>query len=292
MAESPKRPSKAERSSSAREAARRLHGEEQAKAKRKSLLVKLGVVGAMVVIVALVIMIVVQNRNAEIPESGPIPQGGNEHGGIVLVSDGEGGVTVDPELTGERTISLDDIGEPLPQGAAPEPRGVAGEEPAESGPAEMVVYVDVNCPHCAQFEGQYGDQLEEWVASGDIVLEYRNVAFLDGNSSTNYSSRGANALACVADQAPTAYMDFASALMAQQEEELDNAGLAALAAENGAEGLEDCIDSGTYRPFAQATHEAAVADAIPGTPSVWLDGEEWDMQGQPDFAAWVGERLG
>ncbi|WP_309081255.1 thioredoxin domain-containing protein [Zhihengliuella sp.] len=291
MAESPKRPSKAERTSSAREAARKLHEEEQAKAKRKSLLVKLGVVGAMVLIVALVIMIVVQNRNAEIPESGPIPPGGNEHGGIVLVSDGEGGTTVDPELTGERTIGLDQVGEPLPQDAPPAPRGV--EETAESQPPVLTVYVDVNCPHCSQFEGQYGEQLEEKAANGDIALEYRNVAFLDGNSSTNYSSRGANALACVADQAPGAYMDFAAALMAQQPEgELDNAGLAALAAENGAEGLEDCIDSGTYRPFAQFTDAAARADNVPGTPSVWLKGEEWDMQGQPDFTAWLEERLG
>ncbi|RZU60579.1 DsbA family protein [Zhihengliuella halotolerans] len=289
MADSANRPTKAERTSAAREAARKLHEEQAAAAKRKSLFVKLGVIGAMVLVIALVVMIVVQQRSAAVPESGGIPNGGNEHGGIVLVADGEGGTTVDPELTGDRTIDVNDAGEQAPQGTEPAPRGL--DESAD--PAQLVVYADVNCPHCSVFDGQYAEQIEQWVADGDVVLEQRNVAFLDRGSSTNYSSRGANALACVADAAPESYMDFSNALFAQQPEgELTNAEMADLAAENGAEGLEDCIDSMEYRPFAQFAHDAALADAVPGTPSVWLNGEVWDGQADPDFAVWAEEKIG
>lgn len=288
MAASSNRPTKAERTSAAREAARKLHEEQAAAAKRKSLLVKLGVIGAMVLVIALVVMIVVQQRAAEIPESGAIPAGGNEHGGIVLVSDGEGGTTVDPELTGGGTVDVNDAGT-AEEGAPPAPRGL--DESAD--PAQLVIYADVNCPHCSTFDGQYAEQIEQWVADGDVVLEQRNVAFLDRNSSTNYSSRGANALACVADAAPESYLDFSNALFAQQPDgELKNAEIADLAAENGAEGLEDCIDSMEYRPFAQFAHAAALADSIPGTPSVWLNGEVWDGQADPDFVAWVEGKIG
>ncbi|WP_189350871.1 DsbA family protein [Zhihengliuella salsuginis] len=289
MAASSNRPTKAERTSSAREAARKLHEEQAAAAKRKSLFVKLGVIGAMVLVIALVVMIVVQQRTAEVPESGAIPEGGNEHGGIVLVSDGDGGVTVDPELTGDRTITVNDAGEAAEPGTPPAPRGLD-----DSGdPAELVVYVDVNCVHCSSFEQQYSDQLKEWVASGDVVLEYRNIAFLDGNSSTNFSSRGANALACVANEAPEAYMDYAAAVFGHYSEgEMTNAELAAMAADNGAEGLEGCIDSMKYRPFAAFATAAASADAVPGTPSTWLNGEEWDQAANPDLVAWVEEAIG
>ncbi|MCO1339337.1 hypothetical protein BJH93_10605 [Kocuria polaris] len=289
MADSANRPTKAERTSAAREAARKLHEEQAAAAKRKSLFVKLGVVGALVLVIALVVMIVVQQRTAAVPDAGPIPAGGNEHGGIVLVADGEGGVTTDPELTGDRTIDVADAGEQAPQGTEPAPRGL--DDAAD--PPQLVVYADVNCPHCAVFEQQYSEQIEQWVADGDVVLEQRNVAFLDPNSSTNYSSRGANALACVANAAPESYLDFSTALFAQQQGgELKNSEMADLAAENGAEGLEGCIDSMEYRPFAQFGQSAALADAVPGTPSVWLNGEVWDGQADPDFVAWAEEKIG
>ncbi|WP_102161265.1 DsbA family protein [Zhihengliuella halotolerans] len=289
MAASANRPTKAERTSAAREAARKLHEEQAAAAKRKSLFVKLGVIGAMVLVIALVVMIVVQQRSAAVPESGGIPNGGNEHGGIVLVADGEGGTTVDPELTGDRTIDVNDAGEPAPQGTEPAPRGL--DESAD--PARLVVYVDVNCVHCSSFEQQYSDQLKELVASGDVVLEYRNIAFLDGNSSTNFSSRGANALACVASEAPEAYMDYAAAVFGHfSEGEMTNAELSDMAADNGAEGLEGCIDSVEYRPFAAFATAAATADAVPGTPSTWLNGVEWDQAANPDLITWIEETIG
>lgn len=287
MAASSNRPTKAERTSAAREAARKLHAEQAAAAKRKSLFVKLGVVAAVLLVVALVVMIVVQQRAASVPDEGAIPAGGNEHGGIVLVSDGNGGTTVDSSLGGG-TINVNDAGE-VEAGAQPAPRGL--EEGADLD--QMVIYVDVNCLHCSTFEEQFSEQLKDWTANGDIQLEYRNIAILDGNSSTNYSSRGANALACVADQAPESYMDFASALFAQQPNgEITNAEMAEMAANNGAEGLEGCIDSMEFRPFAKFAQEAATVDAIPGTPSVWLNGQVWNAESDPDFVAWVEGAIG
>jgi protein-disulfide isomerase len=273
------RPSKAERTSAAREQARQLQEQQAAAAKRKSLLVKIGVVLAVVLVIGLIAMIILQNSRGEVAESGPAPKGGNEYGGITLVSATEvaptSGVTVDWAALGE-----------VPEGEQEtKPRGVAAAEKGQ--PAQVVIYVDANCVHCADFEAAYAEQLKTWVAAKDITLEYRNVAYLDRNSSTNYSSRGANAFACVADAAPASYLPFAEAVFAHHSQgEMSNKELADLAKANGAD-VSSCIEDGTFRPFAKFTDQASRIDAIPGTPSVWVQGKVWDAAADEDFAAWA-----
>ncbi|MGG5753141.1 DsbA family protein [Zafaria sp. Z1313] len=277
MAANGPRPTKVQRTADAREQARRMAEQRAASEKRKSLLVKLGVVAAVVVIIAIVAAIVIQNRVNEVADSGPIPAGGNEHGGITLVSDtavaDTAGGTAD-------TTALP----PLPdEQGAPDPSGLD----ADADPTQIVLYVDVNCVHCADFEGAFGEQLKTWAASGEATVEYRNVAFLDRSSPTNYSSRGANALACVAQEAPASYFSFAQAVFAHHSEgEMSNNELTQLARDNGAE-IESCVKDGTFRPFvAQTTHLAQV-EQIPGTPSVWVAGQVWDPNAEPDFQAWA-----
>ncbi|MFB0835665.1 DsbA family protein [Arthrobacter halodurans] len=279
MAANTPRPSKAERSADAREQARKLQEQRAAAAKRKSLFIKLGVVVAVVAIIGIIAAIVFQNSNNDVPDAGPAPRGGNADGGIVLVSDTELGGT------GGATVDVASLGPAPTTTAPPEPRGVAKAPAGE--PAQIVVYVDVNCVHCAEFETAYADQLKTWLAAGDATVEYRNVAYLDRSSPTNYSSRGANALACVADAAPASYLPFTQAVFAHHAQgEMSNDELAQLASDNGAD-VGSCIEDGTFRPFAKFTQESARRDQIPGTPSVWVQGEVWNPETDPDFAGWA-----
>ena len=71
------RPSKAERTASAREKASQMRAAQDAAAKRKSLFVKLGVLGAVILVIALVVTLIVQNNNAKVADSGAVPAGGN-----------------------------------------------------------------------------------------------------------------------------------------------------------------------------------------------------------------------
>lgn len=276
MSSNSPRPSKSERQANAREKAAKLAAAQAAQEKRKSLMVKLGVIGAVVVVIALVFVLIFQNQNNEVSDAGAAPKGGNAAGGITLISDTEvadtSGVSVD----------INQVGEPK-NVATPEPRDL--QVGAQGEPVVLTIFADANCVHCATFESQYGDQIGQWLANGEVMVEYRTVGFLDGGSPTNYSSRAANAMACVADTAPASYLNFIEAVWANHANgEMKNAELAQLAQDNGAD-VTDCINDGTFRPFVQFTTAAAEADGIRATPTVMIQDQEFVLGG--DFVAEV-----
>ena len=271
------RPSKAERSASAREKAAQMQATQAAAQKRKSLMVKLGVLAAVVVVVALVVVLIVQNNNAKISETGSAPQGGNAAGGILLTSPTTVADTSGVKIDNTNLVLNSD------RPTTPEPSELT--VGAKGEPVNVTLYVDANCVHCAEFESTYGPQLKQWLADGKITLEYRNVGFLDGGSPSNFSSRGANALACVADQSPAAYLDFATALWGHYDQgEMKNAELSDMAVAAGAsDSVESCIDKGTFRPFVERATVTAQNEGVGGTPSIFVQGKGVDLASK-DFA--------
>ncbi|WP_417221371.1 DsbA family protein [Arthrobacter sp.] len=276
MASNAPRPNKAERTASAREQARKVYEQQQAASKRKSLFLKLGVVVAVVVIIAVIATIIVQNNKGSFPDAGPAPAHGNQYGGYTLTADGLAetpAATVDKNQIPEAGTSAD--GKKLP----------AGLKAAKKGePVHVVVYADMSCPICKQFEAQYGADLTKMSKDGDIELEYRIATFLDRTSPTNYSSRAANAVACVADSKPEAFNDYLTALFEQQPEEgsegLPNAKLAEIAEQSGAGDISSCADGTKFRPWAQFVNTTFNQYEVGGTPAVYVNGKEWDMQSQ------------
>ncbi|GAA2562242.1 protein-disulfide isomerase [Neomicrococcus aestuarii] len=267
-------------SAAACEKARQFSAQQAASQKRKGLWVKIGVLVAVVAIIAIVAAIVLQQNKGQVADAGPVPAGGNTNGGITLVTSTELASTESGQ-----TVDLNNAGATPTAAGTPAPRGVVKAEAGD--PLQLIMYVDANCVYCADFESEYGDDLKTWLDAKDITLEYRNVAFLDRGSPTNYSSRGANAFACVANEAPASYFSFATAVFAHHAEgEMTNAELAQMAKDNGAD-VESCIEDGTYRPFVKYTTQAALADSISGTPSMFLNGEEWNGTSDPDFKAWA-----
>ncbi|MBM6623452.1 thioredoxin domain-containing protein [Micrococcaceae bacterium RIT802] len=278
MASNAPRPSKAERTATAREQARKVYEQQQAASKRKSLFLKLGVVVAVVVIIAVIATIIVQNNNnnGDVAVSGPAPAHGNQYGGYTLSADGLAdtpAATVDMNQIPEAATGAD--GKKMPAGLKADKKGE---------PVHVVVYADMSCPICKQFEAQYGAELTQMSKDGDIELEYRIATFLDRTSPTNYSSRAANALACVADAKPEAFNDYLTALFEQQPEEgsegLPNAKLADIAEQSGAGDISSCADGTKFRPWAQFVNTTFNKYEVGGTPAVYVNGKEWDMQSQ------------
>src|SRR5699024_10815415 len=72
---------------------------------------------------------------------------------------------------------------------------------------------DANCVHCASFEEENSEAIDELAADGHTV-EYRLVNFLDNPGTDNYSSRAANAATCVAEESPENSLDFIGELFA------------------------------------------------------------------------------
>lgn len=248
---------------------------EKRKAKRRRVLIGSGIVLAVVAIAALVAAMMISNRAVVIPGAGPVPASANVFGGINTAAAEKPGQNVDSAKIPAATNGI--------------PAGIAA--PAEGEPASVVIYVDPNCVHCAEFETLHGPFLEEAVTDGSISLEMRNIAILDRNSPTNYSSRASNALACVADAEPTKYLDYSAAIFANYPNgELANQKLVDLAAEHGVDGIDSCVKDGKFRPFVKFTTEAATEHGITGTPTIFINGEMWDLKG--DFEAIITAAAG
>ena len=151
--------------------------------------------------------------------------------------------------------------------------GAAGAEPVR-----VVLYEDFQCPVCKSFEEQNGAHLDDLVKKGEITIEYRIFAFLDDQSSTDYSTRSANAAMAVLDEGgPAAFKAFHELLFANQPPEggsgLDDETLIDLAKQAGVTGIDADVKDQTYTPWVRKALEAGRADKIGGTPTIVIDGK-------------------
>lgn len=147
-----------------------------------------------------------------------------------------------------------------------------------SGDTEIDTFVDFMCPICGTFEDTYGEMLQTAAANDEITLNLHPISILDRYSqNTEFSTRAAASVYCVADEAPDATLDYFNLLFANQPDEntvgLTDDELAALAAQVGADGAASCIADGTYKRFVTAQ---TTSHDIAGTPTVEIDGERID----------------
>lgn len=266
--------SKAERTAQAREQARKIREEQLKKEKRNKLLIGWGIVVAVVAILVIIALVVVQNLQNSTPvaDSGPTPANGNVHGGVTLLANSE---VVKSEPA---TVNVADVPAPLP--SKPATVAAPGAEAEAGKPVKVVAYIDFICPVCKRFETTYGESLTNLRNEGKISLEYRPLGFLDQQSTTNYSSRAANAAACVVNTSPEKYADFFNLLFERQPSEggagISDKDLKAMATEVGAANIDSCIDNKEFRPYVKVATQEAAAIGITGTPTVFVDGKQWD----------------
>jgi len=153
---------------------------------------------------------------------------------------------------------------------------------------DVVIYEDFQCPACEQFETASGSTLDSYVDDGTVSVEYRPIAFLDRMSSTDYSTRSLNAAACVMDDAGVdAFKKFHDTLFQNQPPEggdgLPDSTLVDYAAQAGADksAVQSCVDDETYKDWTKAATEAASKNDVTGTPTVFIDGEQFKDIGTP-----------
>ena len=167
----------------------------------------------------------------------------------------------------------------------------------------IIVYEDLQCPNCRDFEVPNSAQLRDWVSTGKYTLQIHPISFLDGNSPNQYSSRAASAAICVANGDPNRFFDFNSALFAHQPEEgtmgPSNDDLVARAQSVGVNNkpVLDCIKNSTYQAYVQSyTQDTVFQRNIPGTnlkvngtPYIVLNGQhfEGNWTNPAEFAQWV-----
>ncbi len=167
-----------------------------------------------------------------------------------------------------------------------------------SAPRTITVYADFQCPVCQMFEDGAGDQLAQAVADQEIKLDYRMVAFLDGQSSTDYSSRALNAAAVVLDTAGgDAFVKFHDLLFTNQPAEggagLSDEELIAFAVEAGADeaAVTPGIADRTFKQWAINATDQMSKNGVNGTPTVFVDGEKIDSETIDDTIAQTLEAI-
>lgn len=273
--------SKAERTAQAREKAREIREAQLKKDKRNKVLIGWGIVVAVVAILAVVALVVSQNiaNNAPIADQGPTPANSNVHGGVTLLKG--------TDVTKAAAATVDLASLPAAPATPPATVTAPGAEAEAGKPVKVVAYIDFICPVCKNFEATYNQQLTQLRNDGKISLEYRPLGFLDASSTTNYSSRAANAAACVVNSSPDKYSAFVDLLFARQPAEgsagLSDNDLKKMATEAGAANIDSCVDSKTYRPFVKFVTKEAAVIGVTGTPTVFVEGKQWD--GKTDLIA-------
>jgi protein-disulfide isomerase len=148
-----------------------------------------------------------------------------------------------------------------------------------AAPVTVSVYEDFLCPFCGDFEEAGRDTLQKAVDAGDVQVRYHVLSFLDDSSTTDYSTRAANALAVVLDSSgPVVAKRFHDLLFEHQPEEgtagLSDGRLLDYAVEAGAEraAVAPGIGDRTFEDWVDRGNDQARDDGVRSTPTVQVDG--------------------
>ena len=116
-------------------------------------------------------------------------------------------------------------------------------------PAQIEIFTEPQCPHCADLQADFGRELASYISLGQLGVTYRPVTFLD-DPGVDHSARVSNAMFAAAEAQPrgSAFQAFVEDLWAHQQPGGDgptDAELADLARESGipAKGV-DAVASG------------------------------------------------
>lgn len=274
-------PTKRDRREEAREHARIMREEARKKAQRRKLWIQ-GSIGVVVIAVVAIIGLIVYNSvSATSNQANPKNMLSN---GILLTSTTKAVTT--PAIA---------------KGADPTPTTQSNND----GKANITIYLDYQCPYCNEFETANATQMGQWIDGGIATLEIHPISILDNSSSgTKYSTRAANAAACVANYEPNVFFAVNSALFANQPAEggtgLTDSKILSILKGAGASSssITKCVNSQTYKDWVGSATNRVLTKPLPnstmskltGTPTVIVNGKQYtgSLTDASAFLSFVG----
>lgn len=221
-------PSKNERRDAAREKARQQREQQRRRDRRRRLVLQSSIGVVILAVVAIVALVLV--NSARPAGAGPKNMA-------------DGGVVIGRALQAQTSAGAPATGTP-------------SQRPVQKGVIAIRAYEDFQCPNCEEFETANAAYIKSLVQAGTATLQIYPVAILDRSSSTNYSTRSANAADCVANFSPNQFYEFHRLLYAHQPPEngagLTDAQLTGYARQAGVGHLAQitsCITKQTYKSF-------------------------------------------
>ena len=250
----------------AREKARSIR-EQQKKLEKRNRLLTLGTIGLGSIAVVGIVAIVISSTFRD-PSSGPLNMRSD---GIII---------------GEKFVAVETAAIRPGQQPIPTVRDAASEVIA------VELYIDYFSPLGAAFEKANGSQITTWLQTGAVTLEVHPLAILDRVSQgTKYSTRAANAAACVANFSPDQFYTFHTKMLAAQPEEnsagLSDKELVALTVDSkvgNATKIRGCIENQTFKAWVGDARDRALTGPIPNsdvsaisnTPTVIVNGHQYE----------------
>jgi len=256
--------SKNQRREAAREKARQLREEQKKKDRRNKLLLQGGLIVVALAIVAGIAVVIFTSIRP--PAPGPAN----------MLSDG---IKIGQDYKAVTTAGLKPDQTPVPS------------ETNDPDVIDIQIYLDYQCPYCGQFEAANAEQIATWVKAGAATVEYHPISILDrGSLGTKYSTRSANAAACVANYSPDSFCDYNALLFTNQPEEnttgLPDEKLIDFAKQVDVKKLSSitsCIKDQSFKSWVSAATNRATTGPIPGadvenvssTPTVLINGKKY-----------------
>jgi protein-disulfide isomerase len=268
----------------ARRKAQALRAEQKKKDRRRRAFLQGGIAVAVLAVIA-VVSLIIANTYLKPPTPGPLN----------MASDG---IVIGPKLAAVTTGALQPGDEPV-SSASSDPNVI-----------NIRIYLDYQCPLCKKFEQSNMKQLAAWAKSGAATVEIHPLAIFDRNSvGAKYSTRSANAAACVANFSPNSFFDFNAKLFdnqpAEQTEGLTDATLISLAKKANVKhpaSIASCIDNQTFKTWVNAATARAFTGPIPNskvdkvtqTPTVIVNGVKYSgaLDQANEFALFVNTAAG
>lgn len=156
--------------------------------------------------------------------------------------------------------------------------------PAAATAPTVDLYVDFQCPACAAFETALGSTFTGQAQEGKIKLVYHVKNFLDDNLRNDSSTLAGNAAFCASDAGK--FQEFHDIVFknqpANEGDGYTAAQLKAFAEQAGVTGAalttwQQCYDSNKYVDYVNSVEQASFAAGIKGTPTVWINGKDVDL---------------
>ena len=151
-----------------------------------------------------------------------------------------------------------------------------------SGPVDVDVWIDFQCPICKQYEATNGDMLQKKVQSDEITLTVHPLSFLDDSLHNQSSKLAANAFGCATESGGDTAYDFSLAVYRSQPPEQEGQEawsadeLVGIGNDVGLQGdaWESCVRDGKYDDWVQQVAASQLDEGVTGTPTVFVDGSK------------------
>jgi protein-disulfide isomerase len=157
--------------------------------------------------------------------------------------------------------------------------------------ARIDLWVDYSCPHCQEFEAANSAVLNQLIAGGAVAVSYHNIQIV-----TDYGIQAGSAAACVAANDPARWPAFNTALYANHNAQTDGweaAQFRTFAQQQGVTGSAlDCIAASRYTGWITANTADAATHQVQGTPTMFLNGQSSPVLTGQDLIAKVHQLAG